>query len=390
MRETNRAVVLDILRHDGSMTRSELACRAALAKPTVSEIIVTLLDEGLVREIGPAAGRSRGGPRGRLLALNPEVSGFIGIHLGVRQTFFALADALGHIRVTKSFAGYRADAARALRELPELVLDFVREANLPLARIAAIGIAVPGLVNRVTGTCIFAPNLAWNDVPLGASLTEALGVPIAVGNSMQAGGTAEVFLGGHDEARSLAWLYVEDGIGAALITDGRVLYGKHGYTGEIGHWKVVDEGLVCGCGRRGCLETVASGSAIEEAVRTALMDDGSISDRPAKLDAPFIAAAASNGHQGVQGILARAGEYLGVAISHLINFLDPEVVVLDGPIIRASDFLVHATRASVARHSVNPELAPIVASIVGGDVVLKGAVFLAMEVRPGHVVLRRS
>src|SRR5258708_4027869 len=95
MRETNRALLLDLLRHGGAMTRSELAWRCALAKPTVSDIVDTLVDEGLVREVGSAAGHARGGPRGRLVGLNPEATAFVGIHLGVRQTSVAVADALG-------------------------------------------------------------------------------------------------------------------------------------------------------------------------------------------------------------------------------------------------------------------------------------------------------
>ncbi len=374
-RESNRALLLELLRESGTITRSDLARHSALAKPTVSVIVDGLIEEGVVCEVGPGARRSRGGPRGRLLSLNADAAAFVGIHFGVQRTSVAIADAMGKIRVAKSVASFREDATRAMRETPEMVLSMLHEAGMPPGRLHGVGVAVPGLVHHETGTCVLAPNLGWNDVPVRESLSRALNAPATVRNSMQAGAIAEARLGVGRDARSFAWVYVGTGVGAAIVVDGRVLYGKRGYTGEIGHWKVADDGVPCACGRRGCLETVASNFAIEAAARaSSVQAPGSES-----LDAHAVAVAASRGDPRARRTLEGVGEYLGIAVSSLLNLLDLEMVVLDGVAIRAGDCLIDRIRSSVAKHTIGGQGIPIVKSSVEHDVMLRGAVLLAME-----------
>jgi predicted NBD/HSP70 family sugar kinase len=388
MREMNRALLLELLRHTGPITRSDLARRSALAKPTVSEIVDVLIREGAVREAGPGPSSARGGPRGRLVALDPTAAAFAGIHLGVGQTTLAVADALGEIRTTKTLPSFGQEPGRALCELPGITLTLMRDAQLPRTRLRGVGVAVPGLVDHATGACVLAPNLRWRDVPLRAHLASALGVPVHVRNSMQAGAIAELRLGSNN-VRSFAWVYVGSGIGAAVVIDSHVFYGRRGYTGELGHWKVVEEGVLCGCGRRGCLETVASTCAIELAARTAI----EAQRLPRSVaDVRSVAQAAAQGDSVAREILVVAGEHLGVAVSSLLNLLDLEAVVFDGPVIRASDTLIETIRRSVSRHTLDDGGISVLTSTVGGDVMLKGAVFLALEgdmadrvvVRGGH------
>jgi predicted NBD/HSP70 family sugar kinase len=160
--------------------------------------------------------------------------------------------------------------------------------------------------------------------------------------------------------------------------DGRVVYGKHGFSGELGHCAVLDNGIQCACGGIGCLETVASGRAIEDAARASLtgpMRGG----RAKKVDAHEVAIAARAGDPEARRILARAGEYLGMGISYLLNLLNPEMVVLGGRVIQAGECLLEPIRASVARHAMRSEGIPIVPSTVGDDIMLRGAVLLALE-----------
>ncbi len=378
VRESNRALLLELIRREGALTRSDLARRSALAKPTVSAIVDALLEDDLVREVGPGAAGTRGGPRGKLLDLNPDAAAFAGIHLGVGRTSVAIADACGRVRATMTSESYRGDFARARAELPERIDALMSEARLPRGRLHCVGVAVPGLVDHRTGACVLAPNLGWRDVPLRAALEKALGTPVLVRNSMQAGAIAEARLGGAP-AKSFAWIYIGIGVGAAIVIDGRVLYGKRGYTGELGHWQVVHDGVLCKCGRRGCLETVASGDAIEAAARTLAARAQASNAESAGGSAAVIAAAASLGDEEARAILARAGEYLGVAISYLVNLLDLERVVLDGAVIRAGGHLLETIRRSVASHALDGAEVRIVASAVSEDVMLRGAVFLAMD-----------
>ena len=379
MREMNRALVLEMIRRESTVSRSDVARRSALTKPTVSAIVDILIGEGLVREVGFGASESRKGRRSRLLALNDAAAAFVGVHFGVRQTSVAVADARGRIRATRVVSSFRDRFADAMKEVPRLVKEALREARLVRSRLEGIGVAIPGLVDQASGTCVLAPNLRWFDAPVRDALSGQLDAPTSVRNIAQTAAIAEGRVGAAHGKRSFVWVYVGSGVGAAIVVDGRVVYGKHGYSGELGHCAVVDNGIQCGCGGIGCLETVASGSAIEAAARASLSKPIRGRRGAAKPNAHDIAVAARAGDLDARRILARAGEYLGMGISYLLNLLNPEMVVLGGRVIHAGEYLLDPVRASVARHAMRSSGIPIVPSTVGDEVMLKGAVFLAME-----------
>jgi N-acetylglucosamine repressor len=382
MREMNRALLLDMIRRDTTVTRTDLARRSALTKPTVSAIVDALIGEGLVHEVGFGVSASRKGRPSRLLELNDDAAAFVGIHFGVRHTALAVADARAQIRAMRIIGSFCGQPGRAVRALRPLVKEALREARLPRSRLAGVGVAVAGLVDHASGACVLAPNLRWYDVPLRAALAREFRAPVTVRNVMHAGAIAEGRLGAARGVRSFAWVYVGSGIGVAIVVDGRVYYGKHGYSGELGHCTVMDNGAVCGCGRTGCLETVASGTAIEAAARASLAGREAIRTRghdSRELDAHAVAIAARAGDAEARRILARAGKYLGMGISYVLNLLNPEMVVLGGRVIQAGECLLEPVRSSVATHALRAEGIPIVPSLVEGDAMLRGAVLLAME-----------
>jgi predicted NBD/HSP70 family sugar kinase len=286
---------------------------------------------------------------------------------------------MGRIRREASIRSFRGDAAGALDELPHAAMSLLEETGVARDRLQGIGVAVPGLIHQESGTCVFAPNLAWSDVPLRARLAEAFGVRANVRNSMQAGAIAEARVGVGKAVRSFAWLFIGSGVGAALVLDGKVFYGKRGYTGEIGHWPVVPGGVLCACGRRGCLETIASNEAIEAltARRWAEHHPGPGPTPP--IDAASVSAAADRGERFAQEAMNEVGEHLGEAVASLLNLLDLDLVVLDGDVVRAGSYLLGVVRASTASHALDAHASRIALSTVGADAMLKGAVFLAME-----------
>lgn len=380
MREMNRALVLEMIRGEKTVSRTDLARRSMLTKPTVSAIVGDLIDEGLVHEVGFDASATRKGRRSRLLELNDAAAAFVGIHFGVRHTAIAVADARGRIRAKRVVDSFAGQFPRAMRALPPLVKEALAEAKLTRSRLEGVGVAIPGLVDHATGNCVIAPNLRFYDVPLRAKLAEKLQAPTVVRNITQAAAIAEGRLGAARGVRSFVWVYVGSGIGASIVVDGRVVYGKHGYSGELGHCAVVDNGIQCGCGGKGCLETVASGAAIEAAARSGNLTASRRSGRGSKpLDAQEVAVAARSGDPEARRILARAADYLGMGISYLLNLLNPEMVVLGGRVIQAGETFLEPVRASVARHTMRSEGIPILPSAVGDDIMLRGAVLLAQE-----------
>jgi predicted NBD/HSP70 family sugar kinase len=170
------------------------------------------------------------------------------------------------------------------------------------------------------------------------------------------------------------------GVGSGIVTDGRLFLGQRGLSGEVGHCPVVDAGPLCGCGRRGCLEAVASTMAILRAVQLAIAGgaDTSLRDHPA-LDAAAITAAARAGDPLSCRVLAEVARHLGRGVAYLLNILNPEMVVLAGPYVGAGEALLAPLRASVAQHAVQAEGIAIVPAILGEQADLIGAVQMAMD-----------
>jgi len=381
IREVNRSIILDLVRRGGRISRTELARRSKLTKPTVSTIIFELLDQGVVREVGFGESVSGGGRPARMLEFNDARSAYLGIHFGVRVTTVAVADARGIIRLVRGRPAVHGQPGRSMKEIRLLVAEALRAARVPRSRVEAVGATVPGLVDSESGTCVLAPNLDWRDFPLRDALADELRVPVVVNNITQASAVAEGRLGAARGVRSYVWVYVGSGVGAGVVIDGRLFYGQSGFSGEIGHCPVVEDGPTCACGRRGCLEAMASSMALSRAVSEAIAskEPTVLAHAREPIDTAAIAAAASEGDSVAIRILAQAAEHLGRGISFLLNVLNPEMIVLGGPVAQAGEAFLSEVRGAVARHALLPHGVAIVPSTLGDKAELTGAVLLAME-----------
>jgi len=381
IREVNRSIILDLVRRGERVSRTELARRSKLTKPTVSAIVDELIVEGVVREVGFGESVAGGGRPARLLEFNDASAAYLGIHFGVRATSVAVADARGTIRLVRARPSAVGSPARSVKAVRALVGEALQAAKVPRTRVEGACATVPGLVDQESGACVLAPNLGWRDFPLRDALAEAIDMPVIANNITQAAAVAEGRLGAARGARSFVWLYVGSGVGSGVVIDGRVFYGQRGFSGEIGHCPVVEEGPVCGCGRRGCLETVASAMALgraAEAARTA-GEPTVLSAMEGPLDAGAIAEAARDGDRVARRILTEVSEHIGRGISYLLNVLNPEMIVIGGSVAQAGDALFEEVRASVARHALLPKGVEIVPSALGDRAELTGAVLLAMD-----------
>ena len=164
--------------------------------------------------------------------------------------------------------------------------------------------------------CVLAPNLGWRDLPLRDALADELGVPVRVNNITQAAAVAEGRVGAARGARSFVWVYVGSGVGSGVVIDGKLFFGQRGFSGEIGHCPVVEDGPLCACGRRGCLETVASAMALAAPPRAAIAaGEPTVLGRAARArrSAASIAAAARDGDAVALRILRKPASTSGAA-----------------------------------------------------------------------------
>jgi glucokinase len=237
---------------------------------------------------------------------------------------------------------------------------------------AAAGVAVPGIVDEARGIAVYAANLGWKDVPLRALLSQRLGgVPVALGHDVRTGGLAEGRIGAGNGADRFLFLPLGTGIAGAIGIDGRIEAGAHGYAGEIGHIVVRPGGPECGCGQRGCLETLASAGAVSRAWAAA-------SGEP-DADAADCARAVESGDPRA---LAVWGEAIGALADGLVTgltLLDPRVLIIGGGLAEAGDTLFGPLRAAVEARVTFQKLPLIVPAALGDTAGCLGAGLLARD-----------
>lgn len=370
MRQANRQLVLSAIRSTAFTSRTEVAKITSLAKPTVGAIVEELLAEGLVEEAGLDGEAGGVGRKAQLLRFNNLSSAYLGIEFGVGEASVAVADALGNVRTT-SQAPINTDTPElAFEEVAVLLKSTLRKIRVPMNRVNAIGVTLPGIIDQKSGDCLLAPSLGWKNVGLRSYFEKKLRKPTVVQNVKDAGAAAEGHLGAAQGIDNYLWVYLGSGVGAGVVIEGRPFFGSRGFSGEIGHCRVRESGgLLCQCGRTGCLETIASGPAILSWLKEQGCD---------QLESEVYRAAQA-GQKPALSAVERAGESLGVGLSYLVHLLNPELIVLGGSVAKAGAPLLNSAKLSLARHSLETSPISLVLSELNDTGVLSGAILLAMR-----------
>ncbi|MHB8719234.1 MAG: ROK family transcriptional regulator [Candidatus Dormibacteria bacterium] len=377
LRELNRSMVLDMLRASGTLSRGEIADRTGLSKQTVGSIVDELVRGGLAIDAPTDCAPPRGRPP-RVVQFNGDIDAFIGVEIGSTRVRVGVADGGGRLLATDS-ATVAGGPGGTVEQVAALTDELLHTTHVPRTRLRRCGVATAGLVDRSRGRVVTSAALGWGDVDLGTMLSAALALPVTVVNRVAAATLAEGRAGATESIPSYVWVYSGTGIGAGIVVDGALISGTSGFAGELGHSPAGDDGALCACGNRGCLETVAGAAAITAAARAAVAAGDRTSLRGlASIEAVDVAGAAASGDRVAQGILAAAGAQLGLGVAHLVNILNPSTVVIGGPLADSAAYL-DALVACVDRHTLRAERVPVVHSTLGPDASLLGAVHLAVE-----------
>jgi glucokinase len=222
--------------------------------------------------------------------------------------------------------------------------------------IAAVGVGAAGYVDKARAVVMFAPNIAWRDVDLKAELEDRIHLPVVVENDANAAAWGEFTYGAGHDVDDLLLVTVGTGVGGGVVLDGELYRGAFGVGAEIGHMRVVPDGLLCGCGNRGCLEQYGSGSALVREARAAarggsLLAAGLLERAggdPDQITGPLVTEAARDGDRFAVEQLEVLGRWLGEGIASLTAVLDPAVVVLGGGVSEAGDLLLKPVRSAFA------------------------------------------
>lgn len=323
------------------------------------------------------------------MATITESAPVLGIDLGGTKALGAVVDdrnrILGRAKVpTPAMQGGPA----ILEALRRCALEAIGEAGLEAASIAGVCVGSPGPLDVDRGVILFSANLAVKDYPLGPELSRALGRPVMLQNDVRVGGYGEFRLGAGRGHRDVLAAFVGTGIGGCVIVEGRAVGGSTGNAGEIGHIAIKPRGPRCGCGRRGCMEALASRTAIARRITKAhrrglgTMLAEKVGTRAERLKSKDLAAAFRAGDALVVREVRRAARFLGLGLGGLVNVLGPEVVIVGGGVTEAlgEPYLALVREAARAQIVTDPgETIPIVAGALGDDAGVLGAALLARE-----------
>ena len=306
--------------------------------------------------------------------------------IGGTKTIIALADETGQILRKEQFVTDTRDCLKHLDVCCSLFRTFLEEEGIGTEQIRGIGVNLPGIVDRKRGILLRAVYAGWYDVPVKEYLTEALGIPdIVCENDVNSCAVGELVFGLGKQYRNFGWMTVSTGVGGAVVCDGRLVRGAHGYAGEFGHLKVDYENPAkCPCGEEGCLEAHGSGTALGRMIDKKVREDASFREAfdriKEKPTGASCARLAKEGNETALRIFEKAGEYLGKGISYYTNILDPEVMVVGGGVAASLDLLMPGIRKALERYTfAQMQDIKVLPTALGYEAALIGAIAIVLQ-----------
>ncbi|MEI7056593.1 ROK family transcriptional regulator [Nocardioides sp. CCNWLW239] len=372
MRVANRTQVLDLLGRSAPVSRAELARRTGLSRSTVSSIVQELLAAEQIVETTDAAVPRSGGRPPSLLTLSGAPGTLVGVDIGHRHVRVAVADL-----AAKPLAEHeiRLDADNSPVETIDRAAAMVRECLAEAGidpkrdRVLGVGMGIPGPVDPHSAV-VASPILAnWIGLAPGEELASRLSLPVRVENDANLGALAEATYGAARDVEDVIYVKASSGIGAGLVLDGKLHRGITGIAGEIGHVRFEDNGPICRCGNRGCLEKAFGGTRLVELLQPAYEETLSV-ERLLEL--------AQEGDIRVNRILDDAGRAVGRVLADLCNHLNPALIVV-GDTMRHSESFVLGIKDSIDRFT-QPDTAAaldVVPSELGDNAGVMGALVIA-------------
>ena len=380
-RDINRRIVLNLIRTHQPISRADLARHSGLQRSTVSVIAEQLIRERWITE--GANGHTPRGRRPTFLHLNKERVGIIGINVRPVTTTLALADLDANFLAQDSLA------------TPQQPKDFLAELiprvqklmhSRPELTFEGIGVSVPGRVDLATKKIVFAPNLGWRDFDLKTPLEQATQLPVELENAANSCALSEICFGRRAEGlRNLVVVTVSEGIGCGLILNHQLVQGSTGTAGEFGHAALIQDGLECSCGNRGCWEMYASNSAAVRYYsqasatsrgRRSVASENTISENAISFD--HLLRLAEQGDSKAVDALQQMAKCLGLGIAPLIAGLAPDMIVIVGEVTRAWNKVGPIIKETVSRHSFTRAETQIVPSDPITQPRLRGTIALVL------------
>jgi predicted NBD/HSP70 family sugar kinase len=367
LRAINARTILELVRHNGPVSRAQVARVSGLSKPTVSLGLAALLDAGLVREVGRSSGGR--GPSAVLYELNPEAGWVAGIDVGRQWVRAALADITGTIVARRDQRARVSSARTLIDQIGSIARGLAEDAGIPWDRVSHVTVGSPGVFEPTRGAVILAPNLpGWGRHGLVEALRGELGSRIGVENDVNLAAVGERWKGLGKDVRNFGFLSVGTGVGMGLVLDGELYRGASGAAGEVAYMPIGTDPHDQHVRRRGAFEEATSGDAVVRAARETGMK-GTLTPKR-------VFALAREGDALARQVVEREAGRLALGLAVVVAVLDLELVIVGGGVGSNTDLLLEPMERELrALSPLRPRLA---ASALGDDVVLQGAVATAL------------
>ncbi len=349
IKQINRSIILNSIKSKGPLSRTEIAHMSGLSLATVSGVTGELLAQELVLETGE--GESTGGRPPVLLKINSRAGFVVGLKLTEQSIVSALTDLdanVLHSRVTPMAAP--ADVTRTLAALITATEETLSESGVERRKVMGIGIGMAGLVDSAAGISRYSPFFKWRNVPLAQPIEKHFRLPVYLENDVNTLTIAEQWFGAARGHEHFLVVTVGRGIGLGIVTNGRFYRGAYGGAGEFGHITLDENGPLCECGKRGCLEAIASDPAVLRAVTEAWENGADIDGTTDGLTMDDVTKAAQRGDPAALEALRRSGHAIGLGLAHLVNLFNPQMVVLAGEGMRAGNARLAPMKEAMSRN----------------------------------------
>jgi glucokinase-like ROK family protein len=377
-------LIVEYLYRNEKASNPELAKLTQMSSPTINKLITELMELGIVQELG--YGDSIGGRRPNLYGINANIRYIISIDIDCRMIkmgVFNLRNEL--ISENLTYFDNIKNKTQVFEGIFEHLDTLLEKLHLEANQFLGIGISLPGLIETKTGE-------TYSDLLLdGLSLEEAFEkryhLPTFTGNDSRVMALGEQAFGAARNKENVLCINICDGIGMGMIVNGQIYEGKSGFAGELGHINVVENGLLCTCGKRGCLETVASGTALIQHAQKGIaegkeslileMVEGNLEE----IHVSTIIEALKSGDAFAIELISQAGEYLGKGIAGLIHIFNPETIIIGGKVAGAKHYLLDPIQQALNKYTIHriKQDTEIRTSSLEEKVKLLGAVAMVMN-----------
>lgn len=350
-----KKTILGLCINEGDYSIADLSKELNTSIPTITKLVGELIEDGFLEDLGKQG--TNGGRRPSIYGLNPAAGYFVGVDIRRKFISYAVTDFKGTLLYFHEMDDFSVqNSEESFREMCRHIKTQLTGNGIDPEKVLAYGFNLTGRVNNETGYCF--TYFLGEDKPIAGVLENEMGRPVFVENDSRAMTYGEYLCGVANNETNMLFINVGWGLGMGMILDGKLSYGKSGFSGEIGHFPLLNNNQICHCGKIGCLETGASGSAIHRIFMERLQAGRSSTLSEAYNKGEYIhiediLEAANEEDVLAIEVVEEIGSTLGRAIAGLINIFNPELIVIGGNVAQTKEYLLLPIKSAVQKHSLN-------------------------------------